>query len=459
MTELEIQQIIKKQNHFFASGATLPVEARIQALKKLKETICRLEHEIHAALRQDLGKSGMESYMCETGMVLSELSFMIKHLPGYAKEHRVFTPLAQYVSRSYQKPSPYGTVLIMSPWNYPFMLTLEPLIDAIAAGNTALVKPSAYSPAVSAVIEKLLSECFEPEYVAVIQGGREENQFLLRQKFDYIFFTGSQSVGKEVLRQAAEHLTPVTLELGGKSPCIVDKSANIRLAARRIVFGKFLNCGQTCVAPDYILCEEDIREELLLQLKKQIRKQFGAKPLSNKNYGKIINRKHFDRICSLIEASKVVCGGSYDENSLRIEPTIMDHVTWDSPVMQQEIFGPVLPVLTFQDLKAAAAEIEKRPRPLALYLFSSDRKAIRYITSHCRYGGGCINDTIIHLATSRMGFGGVGESGMGSYHGKTGFDTFTHYKSIVDKKTFPDLPMRYQPYRKIFEKLVRMFLK
>lgn len=459
MTELEIHEIIEKQRKFFATGATLPVSGRIQTLKRLKDTIIQRETDIHAALRKDLGKSNMESYMCETGMVLSELSFMIKHLPAYAREHRVLTPLAQYVSRSYKKPSPYGTVLIMSPWNYPFMLTIEPLVDAVAAGNTALVKPSAYSPAVSAVIEQIIRECFEPEYVTVIQGGREENQFLLRQKFDYIFFTGGQSVGKEVLRQAAEHLTPVTLELGGKSPCIVDKTANLKLTARRIVFGKYLNCGQTCVAPDYILCDETIKEELIKQLKRQIKKQFGTQPLNNKNYGKIINRKHFDRICSLIEPSKVVCGGHSNSETLQIEPTVLTDITWDSPAMQQEIFGPILPVLTYQDLKKAVIEIEKRPRPLALYLFSSDKKNIHYVTSHCRYGGGCINDTIIHLATSRMGFGGVGESGMGSYHGKTGFDTFTHYKSIVDKKTFLDLPMRYQPYRKFYEKLVRMFLK
>ncbi len=459
MTEPEIQEIIAKQRQFFTTGATLPVEARIQALKKLKNAVQKEEALIQEALYRDLGKSRMESYMCETGMVLSELSFLIQHLPSYAKEHRVPTPLAQYVSRSYKKPTPYGTVLIMSPWNYPFMLTLEPLADAIAAGNTALVKPSAYSPAVSAVIKKLLSQCFDPEYVAVILGGREENQYLLRQKFDYIFFTGSQAVGREVLRQAAEHLTPVTLELGGKSPCIVDKSANIKLAARRIVFGKFLNCGQTCVAPDYILCDELIKEELEAQLQKQIRKQFGPQPLKNKNYGKIINRKHFDRIRGLIETSKVLCGGGTDETALKIEPTVMTAVSWDDPVMQQEIFGPVLPILTYRSLEEAVTEIEKRPRPLALYLFSSNQEAVRYVTSRCRYGGGCINDTIIHLATSRMGFGGVGESGMGAYHGKTGFDTFTHYKSIVDKKTFLDLPMRYQPYRKIYERLVRKFLK
>lgn len=459
MTETEMQQLIEKQRLYFSTGVTLPVFGRIQALKRLKQLIIQREPDIHAALKKDLGKSDMESYMCETGMVLSELSFMIRHLPTYAKEHRVLTPLAQYVSRSYQKPAPYGTVLIMSPWNYPFMLTMEPLVNAIAAGNTALVKPSAYSPSVSNIIESILQECFEPEYVAVIQGGRDENNFLLRQKFDYIFFTGSQSVGKEVLRHAAEYLTPVTLELGGKSPCIVDKTANIKLAAKRIVFGKFLNCGQTCVAPDYILCDETVQNELILQLQKQIKKQFGSAPLQNQQYGKIINQKHFHRICSLIEPEKVVWGGHSNLQSLKIEPTLLAPADWSSPSMQEEIFGPVLPILTYRKIEEAVSAIENRPHPLALYLFSSDKQTISYITGHCRYGGGCINDTIIHLATSRMGFGGVGESGMGSYHGKTGFDTFTHYKSIVDKKMFLDLPMRYQPYRKLHNKLVRMFLK
>ena len=308
MNEQEIRQIIEKQQQFFASGATLSVEARLQALKKLKAAIISQEDQIHDALRQDLGKSGMESYMCETGMVLSELSHMIRHLPRYARERRVRTPLAQYVSRSYRKPSPYGTVLIMSPWNYPFMLTIDPLVDALAAGNTALVKPSAYSPATSLVIQQLITQCFPQEYVAVVQGGREENQFLLSQKFDYIFFTGSQAVGKEVLRRAAEHLTPVTLELGGKSPCIVDKTASLKLAARRIVFGKYLNCGQTCVAPDYILCHESVREELIRQITAQIKLQFGENPLENENYGHIINQKHFHRILGLIEKEKVVWG-------------------------------------------------------------------------------------------------------------------------------------------------------
>ena len=459
MTEQEIRCIVDGQRSFFLTGNTLDVEFRIQSLQKLKAFILKYESEIHAAIQKDLGKSNFESYMCETGLTLSEISYMLKHVRSFSKEKRVHTPLAQFHSKSYRKPSPHGVVLIMSPWNYPFLLTIEPLVDAIAAGNTVVIKPSAYSPNTSAVIYRMISECFSPEYVSVITGGRAENTCLLGEKFDYIFFTGSQSVGKEVMRKAAEHLTPVTLELGGKSPCIVEKSANLKLAARRIVFGKYLNCGQTCVAPDYIYCDTSVKDALLKELRHQIRKQFGKQPLNNVNYGKIINEKHFQRICSLIDPSKVVVGGETNQERLQIAPTVMDHVTFQDAVMGQEIFGPVLPVLTYQTLDEAISQIQSMPHPLALYLFTSDQTIAQKVTSRCGFGGGCINDTIIHLATSEMGFGGFGESGMGSYHGKDGFDTFSHYKSIVDKKTWLDLPMRYQPYRALHNKLIHMFLK
>ena len=435
------------------------MEKRVQALQRLRTAILDSEAEINAALKADLGKSGFESYMCEVGLTCSEISYMIRHARRFASERRVPTPLAQFHARSFVKPSPYGVVLIMSPWNYPFMLTMDPLADALAAGNTVVLKPSAYSPHTSAVIEKIISSCFDSSYVAVISGGREENQCLLREAFDYIFFTGSQAVGKEVLRQAAEHLTPVTLELGGKSPCIVDRTANIPLAAKRIVFGKFLNCGQTCVAPDYLYCEASVKDRLVQAIGKEIRAQLGERPLDNENYGKIINQKHFRRLAGLIDREKVVFGGGLEEGRCRIEPTVMDNVTWEDPVMGEEIFGPILPVLTFQTLEEAAAQVNSRPHPLALYLFTSDKQHVRYVTSRCQFGGGCVNDTIIHLATSAMGFGGVGASGMGAYHGKVGFDTFSHHKSIVDKKTWLDLPMRYQPYQPFKEKLVRMFLK
>ena len=459
MTEQEIRCIVDGQRNFFLTGNTLDVEFRIQSLQKLKASILKYESEIHAAIQKDLGKSEFESYMCETGLTLSEITYMLKHIRSFAKEKRVHTPLAQFHSRSYRKPSPHGVVLIMSPWNYPFLLTIEPLVDAIAAGNTAVIKPSAYSPYTSAVIYRMISECFAPEYVSVITGGRAENTCLLGEKFDYIFFTGSQSIGKEVMRKAAEHLTPVTLELGGKSPCIVEKSANLKLAARRIVFGKYLNCGQTCVAPDYIYCDASVKDALLKEISRQIRKQFGKDPLHNKNYGKIINEKHFQRICSLIDPSKVVVGGENSPERLQIAPTVMDQVTFQDAIMGQEIFGPVLPVLTYQTLDEAVSQIQSMPHPLALYLFTSDQNIARKVTSRCGFGGGCINDTIIHLATSEMGFGGFGESGMGAYHGKDGFDTFSHYKSIVDKKTWLDLPMRYQPYRSVHNKLIHIFLK
>ncbi len=459
MTSTEIKQLIEKQRHFFYSGATLPVNYRLDALRKLQKCILDHEPEINAALKSDLGKSPFESYMCETGLVLSELSYMLKHTPAFAKEKTVWTPLSQFHSRSYKQPSPHGVTLIMSPWNYPFMLTLEPLIDALAAGNTAVLKPSAYSPATSAILKQIIEECFPPEYVSVVLGGRAENTGLLKEHFDYIFFTGSPIVGKEVMKHASEHLTPVTLELGGKSPCIVEKSADIKLAARRIVFGKYLNCGQTCVAPDYIYCDPAVKDLLIQELKKQIIKQFGKTPLENKNYGKIVNEKHFQRIVRLIDEKKLVHGGKTNEHTLQIEPTILDNVTWDDPVMQEEIFGPVLPILTYDSIGQAAAKINSMPHPLALYIFTSNKTIAKQVTSRCGFGGGCINDVVIHLATSEMGFGGFGESGMGSYHGKDGFDTFSHYKSIVDKKTWLDLPMRYQPYKKIYEKLLRIFLK
>lgn len=459
MTSTEIKQLIEKQRHFFYSGATLPVNYRLDALRKLQKCILDHEPEINAALKSDLGKSPFESYMCETGLVLSELNYMLKHTPAFAKEKTVWTPLSQFHSRSYKQPSPHGVTLIMSPWNYPFMLTLEPLIDALAAGNTAVLKPSAYSPATSAILKQIIEECFPPEYVSVVLGGRAENTGLLKEHFDYIFFTGSPIVGKEVMKHASEHLTPVTLELGGKSPCIVEKSADIKLAARRIVFGKYLNCGQTCVAPDYIYCDPAVKDLLIQELKKQIIKQFGKTPLENKNYGKIVIEKHFQRIARLIDEKKLVHGGKTNEHTFQIEPTILDNVTWDDPVMQEEIFGPVLPILTYDSIGQATAKINSMPHPLALYIFTSNKTIAKQVTSRCGFGGGCINDVVIHLATSEMGFGGFGESGMGSYHGKDGFDTFSHYQSIVDKKTWLDLPMRYQPYKKIYEKLLRIFLK
>ena len=333
------------------------------------------------------------------------------------------------------------------------------LIGALAAGNCCVLKPSAYASATSRALAQMLREIYPEEYVAVVEGGREENERLLEQKFDYIFFTGGVRVGRLVMEKASRHLTPVTLELGGKSPCIIDRTADLKTAARRLVFGKYLNCGQTCVAPDYVLAEACIKEELLEHIRKEITRQYGEHPLENPSYGKMINRKHFERVCGLIDRDKLVFGGETEEEALRIAPAVLGDVTGEDAVMQEEIFGPVLPVLTVDSVEEALEFVRERPRPLALYLFTGDRKTERRFLERLSFGGGCINDTVIHLATSGMGFGGVGASGMGSYHGRKSFETFSHEKSVVKKYTWLDLPMRYQPYTALKERLVRMFVR
>ena len=457
---MNIHETVQAQRAYFNTGATLPVSFRLEMLRKLRDAVDRRERDLADALSADLGKSAYESFMCEIGLARTEITYMLRHIRRLAGERTVRTPLAQFAARSFRKPSPYGNTLIMSPWNYPVLLTLDPLADAIAAGNTAVVKPSAYAPAASALLAEIIGDCFPAEYVAAVTGGRRENAALLEEKFDFIFFTGSQEVGKEVLRRAAEHLTPAVLELGGKSPCIVDETARLPLAARRIVFGKYLNCGQTCVAPDYILCHSSVKDRLVDALRGEIRRQYGAEPLDNPSYGRIVNEKHFQRLLGLIDPDKVAAGGQSRPETLQIAPTILERVAGDDPVMQEEIFGPILPVLTydrFEDLYAALAD---RAKPLALYLFSQDRARVREAMSRVRFGGGCVNDVVIHLASSELGFGGVGESGMGAYHGRAGFEAFSHAKSIVDKKTWLDLPMRYQPYQEgRYGKLVRLFLR
>lgn len=459
MTKEEIKIIVEKQRAFFNTGATLNVNYRIQALKKLQEVMRRDIGKINAALKADLGKSSFESYMCESGLSLSEVDYMIKHVNKFSKVKHVPTPLVHFHSTSKLQPSPYGVALIMSPWNYPILLTIDAMVDAIAAGNTVIVKPSAYSPESTKVINNIIGECFPPEYVATITGGRAENTYLLDEHFDYIFFTGSKTVGKEVMRKAAEHLTPVTLELGGKSPCIIDEKANLKIAARRLVFGKFLNCGQTCVAPDYVLVHQNVKERFLSAVITEIKKQFGENPLNNPDYGKMINEKHFNRVSGLIDKSKVILGGKTNPETWQIEPTLIDNVTYNDPIMQEEIFGPLMPVLTYKYMDEVIEKINSMDHPLALYIFTDSKKTANKVIKNCGFGGGCINDTIVHLATSEMGFGGFGESGMGSYHGKTGFDTFTHYKSILEKKNWIDLPMRYQPYKNIWNKVIHLFLK
>ncbi|MBQ6858891.1 MAG: aldehyde dehydrogenase [Clostridia bacterium] len=456
---MNIAEIVAAQRSYFGKGETLDLFFRRAALKKLRSAILAREAEINAALKADLNKSSSESYMCEIGMTLSELNYVLAHMGRWAKKHRVLSPLAQFHARSFTVHNPYGVVLIMSPWNYPFMLTLEPLIGAIAAGNCCVVKPSAYAPATSSVIRALIADCFPPEYVAVVEGGRRENQALLDQRFDYIFFTGGVSVGREVMRRASEHLTPVSLELGGKSPCIVDSTAKLDLAAKRIAFGKLLNCGQTCVAPDYLLIDRKVKDAFLGHLKKHIVSMIGGDALENDQYVRMVSRRHYDRVMGLIDPEKVVFGGRGNPDALQIQPTIMDGVTAQDAVMQEEIFGPVLPVIAYDSIDEAVEFIGSREHPLALYLFSEDRQVQERFLRSVSFGGGCLNDTIIHLATSRMGFGGVGGSGMGAYHGKKSFETFSHEKSVVSKSTWMDLPVRYMPYSDVKDRLLRLFLR
>lgn len=452
-------ELFNKQKAYFKTYETIDINFRIQSLIKLQSAIKKYEKEIINTLYQDLGKSEYESYMCEVGLVYSEITYMLKNIRKFTRNHTVNTPLAHFASHSYTKASPYGNTLVMSPWNYPFLLTLDPVVDAIAAGNTVIVKPSAYSPHTGEVVKKLIEETFDEKYIAVVLGGRKENAALLDLKFDMIFFTGSEFVGKEVLRHAAENLIPCVLELGGKSPCIVEKTANIPLAAKRIVFGKFINSGQTCVAPDYILCDASIKEKLIEELIKQIKIQYGDNAVDNPSFGKIVNEKHYDRLSGLINQEKLVFGGNGDRSKLKINPTILDNVTLDDAVMQEEIFGPILPIMTYDNFDEVYDFVNDKKKPLALYLYSEDKQIIKLVSERIQFGGGCINDCIIQVATSEMGFGGVGESGMGSYHGYEGFKAFSHTKSIIDKKTWLDLPMRYQPYQEKYRKILKMFLK
>jgi aldehyde dehydrogenase (NAD+) len=456
---VNIEELVKKQREYFDSGVTKSVEFRLKKLRALKGELKLREGRIHEALKADLNKSDFESYMTETGLTISELGYLEKHVKSYARPKRRLTPLAHFHGKSFTMAEPYGVVLIMSPWNYPFMLCMEPLIGAVAAGNCCILKPSAYSPKVSAVIRELVEAVFPPEYVAVVEGGREENAALLEQRFDYIFFTGGVKVGKLVLEKASRYLTPVTLELGGKSPCIIDETADLKTAAKRLAFGKYLNAGQTCVAPDYLLIQESVKEPFLELFEKAVRQMYGEKPLENPDYPKIINEKHFERISGLMEGMTLRMGGEKNQETLQIAPTVLDFATAEAPVMQEEIFGPVLPVLTFRQISEAEAFVKEREKPLACYIFTRDKRRERQLLSSLSFGGGCVNDTIIHLATSRMGFGGVGNSGMGSYHGKKSFETFSHEKSIVKKYNWIDLPIRYQPYTKGKERLLRLFLR
>lgn len=454
MTTAEILQL---QREYFLTGETKSVKFRKKQLELLKQTILANEKKIYEALKEDLGKSEIESYMCEVALVVNEIKYILKHLKSFAKKKKVPTSIVNFPASSYEMPCPKGNVLIMSPWNYPFMLTIEPLVDALAAGNTAIVKPSAYSKATSKLIYEMLSSTFEQKYVAVVTGGREVNQDLLTLKFDHIFFTGSKAVGHEVLKNAERNLTTVTLELGGKSPCIVDKTAPIALAAKRIVFGKFINCGQTCIAPDYILVHESVKEMFLRSLILEIKLQYGVNPLTDPLYGKIISEKHFDKVVGLLENQKVLYGGKYNRESLKIEPTVVVDPDLNSNIMTNEIFGPIIPVISYKTNSEALEIIRRNDTPLAQYIFTKDKNVKNFFETNVLFGGGCINDTIMHISTPLLAFGGVGQSGMGAYHGKRGFDAFSHYKSIINKSTKLDLPLRYRPHSNFKIKTIKKF--
>jgi len=447
--------ILQKQRAFFAEGITKEVSFRLELLKKMEKWIVRHDEDIMAALKNDLNKPPFEAYATEIGTALDELRFMCKRLRRWNRPKRVTSNLKNFPSFGRIYPEPYGVTLIMSPWNYPFMLTVTPVIAAVATGNCAVVKPSAYSPATSSLIADMISEIFDAGHVTVVEGGREENKALLDERYDLIFFTGSTGVGKTVMQAAAQHLTPVILELGGKSPCIVDETANLKIAAKRIVWGKFVNAGQTCVAPDYILVHESVKQKLIDEMKVAIRAMYGDNPCENPAYPKIINEKHFQRLLGLLEGEEIIAGGKSNTATRQIEPTLLNNVTWSAPVMSEEIFGPLMPLLTFTNLEPAIKTINDRPKPLSAYLFTTNKKVEHYFLRNLSFGGGCINDTIVHLSVPRLPFGGVGASGIGSYHGKAGFDAFTHYRSVLHKSKLIDVPLRYPPYTDFALKLLK----
>lgn len=458
-THLDMKQLVEAQRHFFLTGATREIRFRREALRTLRRSLKAFEPRLKAALLADLGKCAAESYMSEIGMTLSGLRDALAHLRRWSCPRRVSVPLAQFPSTARIIPEPYGVALVMSPWNYPVLLSLDPLVAALAAGNCCVLKLSEHAPRVAEVLEEMLSSAFPRDVVAVVQGDVETCRALLSQPFDYIFFTGSPAVGREVMQAAARHLTPVTLELGGKSPCIVDETANIRLAARRIAFGKVLNAGQTCVAPDYVLVHRSRREEFTASFRTAVQEMLGEDPLKNPTYTRIVNHRHYERLMGLMEGARASVGGRGNEENLRVEPTLLEDITSDSPCMQQEIFGPLLPLLSYETLEEVEDFILSRPKPLACYLFTASRAVEKRLLSSLSFGGGCINDTVIHLAVPGLPFGGVGNSGMGAYHGYAGFRTFSHDKSVLKKATWLDLPFRYHPFNAFRETVLRLFLR
>jgi len=453
----DVQGIVQAQKDFFATGKTKDVGFRKEQLKQLKQAISDFQEKITEALFQDLGKPKFEAIMTEVAYCGEEIDYFLKHLDRWAKNQPVKTPLNFFPAKSFIVPESLGQVLIISPWNYPFQLAIIPLLGAIAAGNCAIIKPSEITPNTSKVLSDLIAQTFDPSYITVVEGDKTVAQELLQQKFDHIFYTGGSAVGKIVMKTAAEHLTPVTLELGGKSPCLVEPDIHVEHSAKRIIWGKFINAGQTCIAPDYLLVHRSIKEELVQAMKAGLREFYGVNPTESSDYARIVSEKHFNRLREFLNNGKIIAGGETNAETRYIAPTLLEAVSWEDPVMQEEIFGPILPILEYEDLDSAIAQINAYPKPLALYLFSQDKNKQQKVLQETSAGGVTINDTIIHIASTELPFGGVGESGMGAYHGKASFDTFTHYKSVTNRKFWLDIPLRYPPYAGKFKFLKFLF--
>ncbi|WP_026906624.1 aldehyde dehydrogenase [Paucisalibacillus globulus] len=438
-----MKEIVLTQRKFYLTEATFDYRFRIDMLRSLRTMLEKYEKSIYKALKQDLNKSTFETFTTELGFLYNEIKHTEKNLKDWMQDDPVDVPLTHKGTKNFIRKEPYGVTLVISPWNYPLQLAIAPVIGALAAGNTVVIKPSEFSPSTSSLIAKMIGETFDPKYVVVIEGAKQVSEELLNQRFDYIFFTGSTAVGKVIMREASKFLTPVTLELGGKSPAIIDKDANIPLAAKRLVWGKFTNAGQTCVAPDYLYIHEKVKDKLLKEMKKQIKSMYSKNARQNENFVRIINENHFNRLLRYLSDGNIVHGGEVDQDQLKIEPTILDSITWDDAVMQDEIFGPILPVLTFESVDEVITELKYREKPLALYYFGEKEKSQDKVMTSLSFGGGCVNDTLYHLANPNLSFGGVGQSGMGGYHGKHSFDTFSHHKSILKQTTKFDIPLRY----------------
>jgi aldehyde dehydrogenase (NAD+) len=454
----DLEGIVDTQRGFFQSGETKELGFRLTQLRKLKEILEKNEKRIYNALHQDLGKPPMESYTGELGVLIVEINHALKHLNSWMRPRRAPTPITLFPSKSRIYQDPRGIVLIMGPWNYPFQLLLSPLVGVIAAGNCAVLKPSELALASSSLVAEMIAEAFSPEYITVIEGGREAGEGLLNQKFDYIFFTGGEKVGKIVALAAAKHLTPVTLELGGKSPCVVDKDASIDTSARRIVWGKFFNAGQTCIAPDYLLVQKSVKKELLDRMIHHIQQFFGTSPIESPDYARIVNSSHFDRLAGYLQADTIVTGGQTNRDQRYFAPTILEHVSMEDEIMKEEIFGPILPVLEYQNLNEAIEILKQRPNPLSFYLFTTNDAVQKRILKEVSFGGGCINNTLVHFTNPDLPFGGIGSSGIGAYHGQYSFETFSHRKSVVTTSLWIDLNLRYQPYLdklKLIKKLMK----